>query len=214
MVGRGIFKKRITCVFLMLFLCLSLFLYLPFCSFTQILTGYENEVEYKNGVKYPLSGLDCFMSALGRFTIRCSCYQYGLFLTKGSTYRNIPFHAEEDTTDVKFADIRFNWDNTISLNFGDEKIEFEVDKVEITPETYRDTTAVETVGHFILTSMDPPTSRDSLFNLIHFYDSSGNYFCIVRQTKAMVYGRQRVGFSFEMNGKYLKTGRNASSFDY
>ena len=211
MIGRGTIKKGIKYVFVTLAVGIFMLLYLPFCPFTEIETDYDNDFEYRNGVKYPLPTFDRFMYALARFTTRCSRYPYSLFLTKGTTYHNVPLSGV-DSTNVKLADIRFNWDNTISINMGDEDIEFKVEKVHITPETYYINSAVE-VGGFVLVEETRPTSKDSLFNAILFSDSAGNIIGIERQTEALVYGRHQVGFNFDIDGKVFGTG-NDSTFNY
>ena len=211
MIGRGTIKKGIKYVFITLAVGIFMLLYLPFCSFTKIETDYDNDFEYRHGVKYPLPTFDRFMYALERFIIRCSRYPYSLFLTKGTTYHNVPLHGA-GSTDIKLADIRFNWDNTISINTGDENIEFKVEKVDIIPETYYINSSVG-VGGFVLVEGTRPTSKDSLFNAIWFSDSAGNSIGIERQTEALVYGRRRVGFSFDIDGKGFGTGNN-TLFDY
>ena len=203
MIGRGTIKKGIKYVFVTLAVGIFMLLYLP---------DYDNDFEYRNGVKYPLPTFDRFMYALARFTTRCSRYPYSLFLTKGTTYHNIPLH-DADSTDVKLADIRFNWDNTISINMGDENIEFKVEKVDIILNAFYSNSPVKYFGSFILVEDTGPTSKDSIFNSIDFYDSLGNCISVDRQTEALVYGRHRVGFSFDIDGKFMKTG-NKTVFNY
>ena len=203
MIGRGTIKKGITYVFIALAVGIFMLLYLPFCSFTKIETDIDNDYENVN----VLPTFDRFMYAFERFTIRCFRYPYSLFLTKGTTYHNVPLHGA-DSTDVKLADIR----NTISINMGDENIEFKVDNVHIIPETYYVNSPIK-VGGFVLVDDTDPISKDSIFSAIDFYDSLGNCISVERQTKALVYGRNRTGFSFDIDGKYMKTG-NDSTFDY
>ena len=119
------------------------------------------------------------------FITRIQQYPSCWFIHKGDKYTNIPL-LENDTIPVRKVDIRFNWDNSITITEGINRFDLHVNKVEIWPEL------------FPFSDNDYPLKMhendDSLFAGILMSDNNNSDIVIYRQKSAMPYKGKRVGF--------------------
>lgn len=154
---------------------------LPFCKISQIGTTYVDTTFYES---------------ILQFEARIPLYTQTFFLTKGKTYHNIIF------SDHRQYNIKFGWDNSITLTSNDKQYRFEVDSLDIAKRTDAKTVK-EMYSHI---------KADSVYTYIGFYDGD-NYFVLFRQKNSMRFKGKREGFEMYVNGRCYKTGKS-SFFDY
>lgn len=172
-------KTRIYILIILLIIVISM--QLPFCKISQIGTTYVDTTLYES---------------ILRFKARIPLYAKTLFLTKGKTYHDILFSNQ------KQYDIKFGWDNSITLSSGNEQYRFNIDSVHIAEGTFSKT-AEEMFAHI---------KSDSVYTCIWFYDGN-NYLTLFRQKKSMKFKGKREGFEICINEKWYTTGKT-SYFDY
>lgn len=177
--------------------CIFWFCYIPFCKFNQI--GELEEIETQ-------SALGTYLKTWQRFQDYCNI----LFLAKGTTFNNILCSGKDNT--IYNVDIKFNWDNTISVHIDDKYYSIIVDSVCISP-SLREAFGVRQPipGSFI--SVDHIASSDSAYMAVDFYDNKRNVINLFRQPESLPYEGQRYGFYLNLNNCVFKSGRN-SFFDY
>lgn len=125
------------------------------------------------------------------------------FMHKGNSYFDIPF--KDNSFHKHKMDIKFNWDNTVTINEGTNKFDLQVNRIWIEPLLYP------------LSDDDYPlklhNNCDSLYVGIFIYDDKNNEIDIYRQKRTLPLGHRRIGFRININGKIYVTG-NRERFDY
>lgn len=130
------------------------------------------------------------------YITRLQLYPYSWSIHKGDSYTEIPF-LDKDGIQQK-RDIKFNWDNSITISEGTCKYELYVDSVVIETQLYPFS---DDNYPFKLHETD-----DSLFTVVAMYDKNNNEIDVYRQKKSMPYKGKRVGFRLKIDGKVLVTG--------
>lgn len=118
-----------------------------------------------------------------------------LFIRKGDTYKNITF-LDKDSIQHEM-DIKFNWDNSITIYNDTSEFNLYVDRVTFDEKI-----------RFIDESnpYKPLCSVDSFFIGFNIYDKNNNYIVVYRQSEKMYYGKHRIGFEVQINGDSFYTG--------
>lgn len=128
---------------------------------------------------------------------RLELYKSCWFIHKGNLYSDIPF-IDNDSIHKHKMDIKFNWDNSVTISENTSKYNLHVSRVLIAPLL------------FPFSDIDYPLkhhdNRDSLFVGIYMSDGKKNEIAIYRQKSSMPYGGRRVGFRIKINGKAYLTG--------
>ena len=173
------------------FIAVCLLCYLPFVQLRDI-----DLSEYFSGH----FDIDTHDKIFG-LKVRIQRYPCCWFIHKRDTYTDIPFHGEDSIQ--RNMNIKFNWDNTITISEGAYKYNINVDKVKITPEMYHPANEFSLI----------PETDDSIFVGILFLDNKKNGLEVLRQKKRLPYGGRRVAFRFVKDEKVYSTGTN-SLFNY
>lgn len=201
MAGHGKTKKIIRDLFIVLSILLACFAFFPFTKMSQIDTGYGDAENY-NGVDYVLSIIEDNM-------IRIPRYYHMAFLTKGATYKNIPFHPLDDEKHIQYINLHFNWDNSVDIDNGKKIYKMNVKCVELERHSAL-VDSIDSYGNDIF-----PTNPDSMFMFIRFLEhGTGDTLMVFRQKKLLLLGRQRLAWMWSHGGKCLITGTPSSHFDY
>ncbi|GEM_PF-2939463 len=130
---------------------------------------------------------------------RLELYKSCWFIHKGDIYSDIPFlFLRNDTIHTQKMDIKFNWDNSVTINDGIKKIDLHVNRICIEPMLYP-----FSVHDYPLKLHE---TRDSLFVGIFMYDDKNNEIDVYRQKNTLPLGGRRVGFRFNIDGKVFVTG--------
>ena len=129
-----------------------------------------------------------------RFQLYPSCW----FIHKGDKYTDIPF-LDEDSVSRKM-DIKFNWDNSVTISEDTVKYDLQIQRVVISPQIYprsfNNNDQLRYIGQY-----------DSLFVGVFMFDSTNtNGIAVYRQKESMPFGGKRVGFRITIDGKVCVTG--------
>ena len=145
--------------------------------------------------------------------LRLELYPSCWFIHKGDVYSDIPFHYGNSAPLT--VDIRFNWDNSITVSKDAYRYDLHVDSVVLKselfpfkPQSYPD--VYDPDDYYPLKHHE---TDDSLFAGAFFYDKNKNEITIYRQKSMIPYGGRRVGFYIRIDGKEYLTGKE-SPFDY
>ena len=184
-------KKILLLVASIFFIAVCLLCYLPFVQLRNI-----DLSEYFSGH----FNIDTHDKIFG-LKVRIQRYPDCWFIHKGDTYTDIPFHDEDSIQ--RNMNIKFNWDNTITISEGAYKYNINVDKVKITPGMYHPADTFSLI----------PETDDSIFVGILFLDNKKNGIEVLRQKKTLPYRGRRIAFRIIENKKVYSTGKS-SLFNY
>lgn len=184
-------KKILLLVASIIIIAVCLLCYIPFVQLKDI------DVEDYLGAHLNNSTYDQLYGLKSRIEL----YQISSFIHKGNAYTDIPFHDEDGIQ--KTMNIRFNWNNTITVSEGANKYDINVDKIEIEPEMYHPADTFSLI----------PETNDSIFVGILFLDNKKNGIEVLRQKKALPYGGRRIAFRLIEDEKVYSTGRR-TLFNY
>ena len=102
-------------------------------------------------------------------------------------------------------DIRFNWDNSVTISEGTNKFDLHVNRIWIEPMLYPFSDNDYPFKHH--------ETYDSLFVGIFMIDNSKNEIDIYRQKSSMPYKGRRVGFRIVIDGKvYVTEGKERFNY--
>ena len=118
------------------------------------------------------------------------------FIHKGDTYSDIPFI--DGYLNKYKMDIKFNWDNSVTISEGTKKFDLHVNRIWIELMMYP-----FSVHDYPLKLHE---TEDSLFVGIFMYDDKNNEIDIYRQKSTLPLGGRRVGFRINIDGKIFVTG--------
>ncbi|MDO4986577.1 MAG: hypothetical protein Q4E48_12895 [Prevotella sp.] len=163
------------------------FAYYPFCQLDQIESDYGNATINETILSYEE---------------RIKTYRKALFLTKGMSFKDIPYKGGKVTVD-------FGWDNCITISSGNFESVIHIDRICC----YRNdnTNIIGKYGEFVV--LDRPLSEDSVYIGIGFWDKNNNSITIYKQSNEMPYGNKKYGFYVDTNRLKFVTGRN-NCFNY
>ncbi|MEE3384078.1 MAG: hypothetical protein VZR36_03220 [Prevotella sp.] len=160
----------------------------------------DMDVSRNVGFYFDNSFHDKLQEHLERLRIYPSCW----FIHKGDIYSDIPF-LYNDTIHTHKMDIKFNWDNSVTISEGDHKHDIHVNKVLIEPKLYPFSDNDYPFKHH--------ETYDSLFVGIFMIDNSKNEIDIYRQKSSMPYKGRRVGFRIVIDGKvYVTEGKERFNY--
>ena len=165
---------------------LSIFIlcYLPFVQMNQIDT-WEQIGSCKD---------DKILNCITLLKIYPHCW----FIHKGDSYNDIPFSSVNEDMKKREFDIKFNWDNSVTISSESIKYDLHINKIEIEtkvcPRSDRD---------YVFKHHE---NRDSLLVRIAMYDEKNNNIYIYRQKSTMPYGGKRVGFLINLDENFYITG--------
>lgn len=176
-------KKIIACFIIVFIHLLAIFIlcYMPFVQMNQIDT-WEQIGSCKD---------DKILNCITLLKIYPHCW----FIHMGDSYNDITFF-DKDGTQYKM-DIKFNWDNSITVYNDTSEFNLFVNRVE-----YVD-------GIWFLAPNDPykpPCSSDLYFIGVNMFDKNNNYIVVYKQSEKMYYGKHRIGFEVQINGDSFYTG--------
>lgn len=161
--------------------------YYPFCKLRLIESDYGNRTINETILAY--EG-------------RVETYWKTLFLTKGMTFKNIPYL--NDTVNIDLG-----WNNSITISSGKFKKVMYINSICC---YYKDNThIIGKYGEFI--TLDKVPSKDSTYIGIGFEDESQNSITIYKQPDNMPYGDKKYGFYLNISGLEYVTGKN-NCFNY
>lgn len=148
-----------------------------------------------------------------RFHTCVQLYPNCWYIHKGDVYSDIPLLYGNSVSQI--VDIRFNWDNSITVNNDAYRFDLHVDSVVLKtelfpfkPQAYPD--VYDSDDYYPLRHHE---TDDSLFVGAFFYDKNKNEITIYRQKNMMPFRGRRVGFFISIDGKEYLTGKE-SPFDY
>lgn len=190
-------KVVINIVIIIVTIGIFLFCYIPFCKINQIGKPKENETFFLS---------DNYKQAL----YRCQDYCKAIFLTKGTTFNNIPCHGEDNI--ICNTDIEFNWNNTISIRMGNKNFKLIVDHIAI--DSVYETDKMQPIGKYISgETMESITFRIFSYIRFGFYDNKDNVLWICKQPISPFNERNKLGFEIKINNIIIRTGKQ-SYFDF
>jgi hypothetical protein len=139
------------------------------------------------------------------FVDRLWTYNHYKYVHKGMSFTDIPCNSDDGSKHV--LDIRFNWDNSISVTEKDNKTILHIDSISFAK------TLSYVITHFIDGEYRyEHVPEDAYFESISFYDSKQVYDSIpysvtlYRQERSLPNGPHRYGFELYINKKFLRTG--------
>lgn len=151
----------------------------------------------------------------GVFFERLSAYNHYKYVHKGITFNDIPCYSNNGRKYV--VDIKFNWDNTISISENAHKTTLHIDSIDY------ESSLSYGIGYLIDGEyVFEEVPEDAYFESISFYDSNQVYesipysVTIFRQKRTLPNGPHRYGFELYINKKLLRTGNkeNEHIFEY
>ena len=148
-----------------------------------------------------------------RFHTCVQLYPNCWFIHKGDVYSEIPLLYGNSAPDT--VDIRFNWDNSITVSKDAYRYDLHVDSVVLKPELYpfKPKLYPDVYDSDDYYPLKYHETDDSLFAEVFFDDKYKNEITIYRQKSMIPYGGRRVGFFIRIDGKECLTGKE-SPFDY
>ena len=156
---------------------------------------------------------DSMYETILRFHTCVQLYPNCWFIHKGDVYSEIPLLYGNSAPDT--VDIRFNWDNSITVSKDAYRYDLHVDSVVLKPELYpfKPKLYPDVYDSDDYYPLKYHETDDSLFAGAFFYDKYKNEITIYRQKSMIPYGGRRVGFFIRIDGKECLTGKE-SPFDY
>ena len=170
--------------------------YWPFVQMKDI------DAEAYWGNRFDDSIHDRIQVQLTRFQLYPTCW----FIHKGDSYTDVLLHDNYNVQQK--MDIKFNWDNSITISKGTDKFAFHVSRIEIRKELFP-----YPYNYDDYYPIKQHETDDSLYVGIFMYDNKKNEIAIYRQKRTMPYKGKRVGFCINIDGRVLLTGKE-SLFDY
>jgi len=151
----------------------------------------------------------------GTFRFRLYDYHHYIYVHKGMSFREIPCYSDDGSKHI--LDIKFNWDNSISISEKDHKIILHIDSVSYERRlSYSIAYLVGNEYHF------DPVPEEAFYESISFYDckqicdSVPYSITLLRQKRSLLNGPKRYGFRLYIDKKHLSTGnkQNEHVFEY
>ena len=139
----------------------------------------------------------------GIFIDRLYAYNHYIYVHKGMSFREIPCYSDDGSKHI--LDIKFNWDNSISISEKDHKTILHIDSI-----------------HFertLLYGLEHDSDKEYFFENISFIDtqqmcnSMPSSIVLYRQKRDLCNGPRRYGFELFINNQNLTTG-NENVFNY
>ena len=151
----------------------------------------------------------------GIFMDRLYAYHHYTYVHKGMSFREIPCYSDDGSKHI--LDIKFNWDNSISISEKDHKTILHIDSIHC------ERTLSYGIGYLVGNEYvfeDVP--KEAYFESISFHDSkqicdSVPYsITLLRQKRSLPNGPKRYGFRLYIDKKHLSTGnmQNEHVFEY
>ena len=149
------------------------------------------------------------------FFERLSAYNHYKYVHKGMTFNKIPCYSNDGRAHV--IDIKFNWDNSISISENARKTTLHIDSIDF------ESTLSYRIGSWIDHEyVFERVPEEAYFESISFYDSKQVYdsipysVTIFRQKPSLPNGPHRYGFELYINKKFFRTGNkdNEHIFEY
>ena len=151
----------------------------------------------------------------GTFRFRLYDYHHYIYVHKGMSFREIPCYSDDGSKHI--LDIKFNWDNSISISEKDHKTILHIDSVHC------ERKLSYCIGYLVgdeFHCVDVPD--EACYESISFYDSkqicdSVPYsITLLRQKRSLPNGPKRYGFRLYIDKKHLSTGnkQNEHVFEY
>jgi hypothetical protein len=147
----------------------------------------------------------------GIFIDRLYAYNHYIYVHKGMSFREIPCYSDDGSKHI--LDIKFNWDNSISISEKDHKTILHIDSVSYERELSYG------IGYLVGDEYifeDVPD--EAFFESISFHDSqqicdSVPYtITLLRQKRSLPNGPKRYGFELYIDNKRLITGKGDRPF--
>ena len=151
----------------------------------------------------------------GTFRFRLYAYNHYIYVHKGMSFREIPCCSSDGSKHI--IDIKFNWDNSISISEEDHKIILHIDSVSYERRlSYSIAYLVGNEYHF------DPVPEEAFYESISFYDckqicdSVPYMITLYRQKRSLPNGPKRYGFELYIDNQRLSTGnmQNEHVFEY
>ena len=193
-------NKIALAVFVTLVVGIVMYITLPFPKFEQIQV---------------LRAISTPEDKKGIFLDRLYAYNHYNYVHKGMSFREIPCYSGDGSKHI--LDIKFNWDNSISISEKDHKTILHIDSIYCKRQLSYD--VVDHVGNDCILVIIP---EEALFESISFYDSKQKYdsipysITLYRQKRSLPNGPKRYGFRLYIDKKHLSTGnkQNEHFFEY
>ena len=137
------------------------------------------------------------------FRFRLYAYNHYTYVHKGMSFSEIPCYSNDGSKHI--LDIKFNWDNSISISEKDHKTILHIDSI-----------------HFertLLYGLEHDSDKEYFFENISFIDtqqmcdSMPSSIVLYRQKRDLCNGPRRYGFELFINNQNLTTG-NENVFNY
>ena len=147
----------------------------------------------------------------GTFRFRLYDYHHYTYVHKGMSFREIPCYSDDGSKHI--LDIKFNWDNSISISEKDHKTILHIDSIHC-ERTLSYSFAYLVGNEYHLE--DVP--EDAFYESISFYDSkqicdSVPYsITLLRQKRSLPNGPKRYGFELYIDNQRLVTGKGDEPF--
>ena len=147
----------------------------------------------------------------GTFRFRLYDYNHYIYVHKGMSFREIPCYSGDGSKHI--LDIKFNWDNSISISEKDHKTILHIDSIHC------ERTLSYGIGYLVGNEYvfeDVP--KETYFESISFYDSkqmcdSVPYsITLYRQKRSLPNGPKRYGFELYIDNQRLVTGKGDKPF--
>lgn len=143
----------------------------------------------------------------GVFIDRLVAYNHYSYVYKGVSFDDIPCYNNDGGTFT--INIRFNWDNSITISENNKDITLNIDSIDFEP----------TLSYGVVPDFN---DRDYFFENISFFDtqqmcdSIPSSIVLYRQTRSLRNGPHRYGFELFVNNHHLSTGNkhNKHIFEY
>lgn len=156
---------------------------------------------------------------IGVFIARLTAYIHFIDVYKGASFNEIPCHDIDGTKHT--INIKFNWDNSISISENEKVIVLHIDSVCFEP-TLSYGSGYDIDGEMVLE--DIPDDEGYYFESLSFFDtrqmnhSDSTFYSITlnKQKSSLLNGPRRYGFELNIYDTHLSTGNmdNGHIFEY
>lgn len=152
---------------------------------------------------------------VGVFIDRFLAYNHYIYVYKGMSFNEIPCYGNDGK---KYTfNIKFNWDNSISIYVNDKKNILYIDSVDFKPTLSYGLAYMR--GNILAVK---PVADDEFFEGISFCDTQQKNdsipysITLYRQQKSLPNGPNRYAFELYINNNHLSTGnkKNGHFFEY
>ena len=127
------------------------------------------------------------------------------------SFREIPCYSKDGSKHI--LDIKFNWDNSISISERDKTTTLHIDSID-----FEESVSYSTGYHVGNEYRFEIIPEDAFFESISFYDSKQEYdsipysITLYRQKRSLPNGPNRYGFKLYINKKRLISGKGDRPF--